>query len=95
MLRARAAAVLRANDAGRWTIPASRGPVWANLSWLGALGLDACGDAGAAATLRARLLRFAESAGFREYVDPDAGRGLGARGFSWTAALTLRELAER
>jgi hypothetical protein len=29
----------------------------------------------------------------REYFVPDSGRGLGARDFTWTAALTLRQLA--
>jgi hypothetical protein len=28
----------------------------------------------------------------REYFVPDSGRGLGARDFTWTAALCLREL---
>ena len=34
-----------------------------------------------------------EGGGMREYFVPDSGRGLGARDFAWTAALTLRELA--
>jgi hypothetical protein len=69
-----------------------RGPAWANLSWLCAHGLDLHGETGAADELRSRLLRFASEVGMREYVDPESGMGLGARGFSWTAALTLRIL---
>ena len=42
--------------------------------------------------LRAQMLEAVGSGGMREYFAPDSGRGLGARDFSWTAALTLREL---
>ena len=70
-----------------------RGPVWANITWLCAHGLDLAGDSGAPAELRARMLRAVEGGGMREYFMPDSGRGLGATDFAWTAALTLRELA--
>ena len=72
-----------------------RGPIWANLSWLCALGLELHGDRAPADELRAQLLRFAEDAGMREYVNPESGHGLGARRFAWTAALTLRVLGDR
>jgi hypothetical protein len=32
-----------------------------------------------------------EGGGMREYFAPESGRGLGARDFTWTAALYLRE----
>ena len=35
------------------------------------------------------LVRTAGNAGFREYVNPLTGQGLGARDFSWTAAVIL------
>jgi mannosylglycerate hydrolase len=70
-----------------------RGPVWANVTWLCAHGLELAGDAGAAATLRAQMLQAVEGGGMREYFLGDSGDGLGARDFAWTAALTLRELA--
>jgi Glycosyl hydrolase family 63 C-terminal domain len=64
-----------------------RGPVWANVTWLCALGLERHARAHAAALLRARLGEASRGAGFREYVDGDTGEGRGARGFTWTAAL--------
>jgi hypothetical protein len=70
-----------------------RGPAWTNITWLGAWALGQRGEADAAATLRAQMLAAVEGGGMREYFVPDSGRGLGARDFAWTAALTLRELA--
>jgi hypothetical protein len=68
-----------------------RGPVWANITWLAALGLGLHGEERAARTLTERMLRAAEADGMREYYAPESGRGLGARDFAWTAALCLRE----
>jgi len=70
-----------------------RGPVWANVTWLCAHALGLHGQPAPAETLRTRMLRAVEGGGMREYFLPDAGEGLGARDFAWTAALTLRELA--
>jgi hypothetical protein len=70
-----------------------RGPVWANVTWLCAHGLELQGQHGAAATLRGQMLHAVEGGGMREYFLPDSGHGLGARDFAWTAALTLHELA--
>ncbi len=67
-----------------------RGPVWANVTWLCARGLEAHGESAAAATLRARMLEAIEGGGMREYFVPDSGRGLGTHDFTWTAALGLR-----
>jgi hypothetical protein len=64
-----------------------RGPVWANVTWLCALGLARHGRTGAAALLEQRLADACRAAGFREYVDGDTGAGLGAHEFTWTAAL--------
>jgi hypothetical protein len=69
-----------------------RGPAWTNITWLSAWALERCGESDAAATLRAQMLAAVEGGGMREYFVPDSGRGLGARDFAWTAALTLREL---
>jgi hypothetical protein len=70
-----------------------RGPVWANVTWLCALGLELGEEPESAAELRGRMLRAVEGGGMREYFEPDSGRGLGAQDFAWTAALTLRELS--
>lgn len=69
-----------------------RGPTWANITWLCAYGLDLSGDWAAAALLRSQMLLAVDRGGMREYFAPETGTGLGARGFAWTAALTLREL---
>jgi mannosylglycerate hydrolase len=69
-----------------------RGPVWANVTWLCAYALDGEGEPRAADELRRRMTEAVEGGGMREYFVPDSGRGLGARDFAWTAALTLREL---
>ena len=69
-----------------------RGPVWANVTWLTALGLGIHGERCAAHALRERMLGAIGGAGMREYFVPESGRGLGAQDFAWTAALTLREL---
>lgn len=69
-----------------------RGPVWANVTWLTALGLDLHGEHAAAQALRGQMMVAIEGGGMREYFVPESGRGLGARDFAWTAALCLREL---
>jgi glycogen debranching enzyme len=68
-----------------------RGPVWANVTWLTALGLELHGEQRAAQRLRDRMILAIEASGMREYFEPESGRGLGARDFTWTAALCLRE----
>lgn len=68
-----------------------RGPVWANVTWLVALGAERHGRTGAASDLLERLRRFAGAAGMREYANPDSGEGRGADDFTWTAALSLWE----
>jgi hypothetical protein len=69
-----------------------RGPTWINVSWLCAWALEQRGELQAAKTLRDQMLAAVQGGGMREYFVPDSGRGLGARDFAWTAALTLREL---
>ena len=69
-----------------------RGPVWANITWLTALGLELHGERRAAGRLRREMMHAIEGGGMREYFVPSSGRGLGARDFAWTAALCLREL---
>ncbi|MFJ4711828.1 MGH1-like glycoside hydrolase domain-containing protein [Streptomyces sp. NPDC088785] len=66
-----------------------RGPAWFNTNWLLERGLRLHGEHARAARLRAALLDAADTSDFAEYVDPYTGAGCGARGFGWTAALTL------
>lgn len=63
-----------------------RGPTWININWLLAPALDI--------ELRARSLELMAREGFREYYDARTGDGLGARDFTWSAALALDWLAE-
>jgi hypothetical protein len=70
-----------------------RGPAWTNVTWLCAWALEERGELDAAEALREQMFAAVEGGGMREYFVPDSGRGLGARDFTWTAALTLRQLA--
>jgi Trehalase len=69
-----------------------RGPVWVLVNWLVADGLAGVGAADRAESLRRATLRLVERAGFTEYYDTRSGAGIGGRGFSWSAALTLHWL---
>jgi glycogen debranching enzyme len=64
-----------------------RGPTWINTNWLLA---PAVGD-----ELIERSLELMEREGFREYYDAQTGEGLGAREFTWSAALALDWLRSR
>ncbi|MFE6158551.1 hypothetical protein ACFQ7F_06495 [Streptomyces sp. NPDC056486] len=66
-----------------------RGPAWFNTNWLLERGLRLHGERARADGLRRALLDVAGESGFAEYVDPYTGRGCGARGFGWSAALAL------
>jgi mannosylglycerate hydrolase len=65
-----------------------RGPVWLNVNWLAAKGLDVFAPE-EAARLREQTLELVENGGLGEYFDALSGVGLGSPDFSWTAALTL------
>jgi glycogen debranching enzyme len=62
-----------------------RGPAWVNVNWLF---VDAIGS-----PLAERTLELVRRHGCREYYHPSTGEGLGAKQFSWTAALVLDLLA--
>ena len=65
------------------------GPTWTNINWLIIQGLLRHGRTTEATTLRAKTLELVETVGCREYFSPKTGEGLGAKDFSWTAALYL------
>jgi hypothetical protein len=69
-----------------------RGPVWVLVNWLVADGLLHAGFADRAEALRVETRALVDE-GFTEYYDPRDGTGIGGRGFSWSAALTLDWLA--
>jgi glycogen debranching enzyme len=62
-----------------------RGPSWMNTAWLLVPPLRELGYDEAADRIVGSLARAAASEGLREYYDPLTGRGLGARGFGWSA----------
>jgi glycogen debranching enzyme len=66
-----------------------RGPVWINVNWCFVRGLERCGLAQEAASLRDLTLRLVAQSGFVEYYEPTTGEPLGSREFSWSASLTL------
>jgi neutral trehalase len=66
-----------------------RGPSWVSTSWLVWRGLRQCGQLELAARLAGSVVDLVARAGFREYFHPSTGEGLGARDFSWSAALVL------
>jgi len=41
------------------------------------------------------LIVLADKSGIYEYYDPNSGRGLGEKDFSWTAALIIDLVAKR
>jgi len=71
-----------------------RGPVWIVTNWMVADGFDAAGMPDVAKTLRRDALRLTDRFGFAEHYDPRDGTPCGARGFSWSAALTLTMLRD-
>jgi hypothetical protein len=66
-----------------------RGPMWASTNWLIWVAARIAGDRALADVIARSTVEAARRSGFREYYDPVSGDGLGARDFSWSAALVL------
>jgi len=66
-----------------------RGPVWVQINWLVARGLETLGLSAEAAALAEETLDLVRRAGCFEYFHAYTGEGLGGADFSWTAALVL------
>ena len=66
-----------------------RGPIWAVVNFLVALGLSETGRPDLVARVTADTRKLIEREGFYEYFDPVTGAGLGGGDFSWTAAMWL------
>jgi hypothetical protein len=64
-----------------------RGPSWVNTAWLLVPALRELGYDEHADRVVSSLVAAAARDGLREYYDPLTGRGLGARGFGWSALL--------
>jgi glutaredoxin len=72
-----------------------RGPVWVNINWYLAKGARQYGEAELSEWIESSLIALADRYGFYEYYDPDSGKGLGEKDFSWTAALIIDLISRR
>ena len=66
-----------------------QGPTWLNANWLIIDGLQRYGYKDHAAALIESSLELVENGDFNEYFDPLTGEPIGAKHFSWTAAVVL------
>jgi hypothetical protein len=66
-----------------------QGPTWLNINWLIADGLERYGYKHHAGALIDTSLELLKDDDFHEYFNPITGEPLGARNFSWTAAIAL------
>jgi neutral trehalase len=66
-----------------------QGPTWFNVNWLIIDGLQRYGYKEHAEALAESMLELVEQHGFYEYYNPITGEPLGAKNFTWTAALTM------
>ena len=66
-----------------------RGPIWFNMSWYVYHGFKNYGFYEDAGWLKKSMFKLVMDNGFYEYYKPESGKGLGADGFSWTAALFI------
>jgi mannosylglycerate hydrolase len=66
-----------------------RGPVWVNVNWFLVRGLEQAGLDTEAKQLAELTVDLVSRSGFVEYYEPTTGAPLGARDFSWSAALTI------
>ena len=71
------------------------GPIWIQMNWIIAAGLNRYGFIAQADALVGDSLALIVQSGFREYYDPRDGSGCGATDFSWSAALALEMLARQ
>lgn len=65
------------------------GPMWVNTNWLLIDGLYRAGHEQLAKKTKQKTLHAVSVGGMHEYFDAKTAQGLGAKDFSWTAALTL------
>ena len=65
-----------------------RGPVWINCNWIIYQGLKNK-DKSFAEMIRKKTINLDEKKKFREYYSCKSGLGMGAKNFSWSAALYL------
>jgi glycogen debranching enzyme len=60
-----------------------RGPIWMSVNWFIYRGLVRYGFKKEAAWIRDSSVQLLQTAGFREYFNPETGEGYGADTFTW------------
>jgi hypothetical protein len=66
-----------------------RGPVWVNVNWMLARGLEDLGLSAGARAVADGTLALIRRAGLHEYYHPYTGAALGGADFTWTSALAI------
>ena len=66
-----------------------RGPIWINMNWMLSEGLLKYSYNDYADRIHNSIVKLTKMNGFREYFDPETGKGHGADHFSWTASLFI------
>lgn len=66
-----------------------RGPVWAMMNYMIAMGLEEHEELELASRVRNDTKALISNAGYYEYFDPVTGAGCGGNDFTWTAAVQL------
>lgn len=70
-------------------------PTWVNINWLLIDGLQRAGQEKLASRMKDKTIRMVSVGGMHEYFDAQTAEGLGAKDFSWTAALVLDLLKQK
>lgn len=71
------------SDGPAWLRPNWRGPVWMATNWFIFRGLKRYGYDSIAEEIMEQSLSLLKNSGFREYYNPETGRGMGALDFTW------------
>lgn len=66
-----------------------RSPIWININWFLWKALNKLDLTDRARHLQLHMIKLISAKGFYEYYSPLNGKGLGAKDFSWTAALAM------
>lgn len=66
-----------------------RGPIWININWFLWKGFKEYNMNDRVANFKDKIIDLVNKRGFWEYYSPMTGEGMGAKNFSWTAALVI------
>jgi glycogen debranching enzyme len=71
-----------------------RGPIWININWFLWRAFQVYNLNDRAELMKQDILELVAQQGFYEYYNPLNGKGIGAKNFSWTAALVIDLLSK-